>query len=557
MPYHVDLTPDSDLEFCKQLLRQPPGPWPDRWEGFPNIAAAFRQLMYEARDAVPAPPKFPIPRGIVICGGGWKFFPSIYVTVKILRHVGCHLPIQVWYLGDRGEFDIRMQAALANDDVGWIDANAFCREHGIARRILGGWEVKPLAAAYAPFETVLFLDADSYPAYNPEQFLEHPEFQRVGAAFWPDQGRLEPGQWERFGVSQHDEAAWETGQFIVDKSRHWQPLWLTAFMNDFSDYVYRHIYGDKDTFHLCWRLCGHEVCVPTQWPGWDRVAFVQFDFEGRPLFIHRTRDKFRLAGQIDSGNIDQGYMTSQWGAGVQFVETLPHEAFGHAALAECDRLLRPELFFGFRGHTHDRDIWQAVSLYNEYDLPRTISGVVVDIGAHIGSFAWSCLRRGASKVVCYEPYLGSFELLESNLGRFENRFVPRRCGVWGDDLREAPRMLHQVDPAGKNSGDASLLADGAELHAVDLLPISQVLDRAGPVCLLKLDCEGAEWPILFGSDAWRRVPLIVGEYHPVRWRGAERTMEELRERLASAGFQVTTREIVPGQGIFRAVRECD
>ena len=38
-------------------------------------------------------------RGVVIAGGGDRFFASLYITVRALRHVGCTLPIQVWYMG--------------------------------------------------------------------------------------------------------------------------------------------------------------------------------------------------------------------------------------------------------------------------------------------------------------------------------------------------------------------------------------------------------------------------------------------------------------------------
>ncbi|MHB8953088.1 MAG: hypothetical protein ACYC4U_08910 [Pirellulaceae bacterium] len=47
-------------------------------------------------------------------------------------------------------------------------------------------------------------------------------------------------------------------------------------------------------------LCGHDVCVPTQVPGWHICAFIQMDFAGNCLFCHRTRDKFRWPG----GHID-------------------------------------------------------------------------------------------------------------------------------------------------------------------------------------------------------------------------------------------------------------
>ena len=68
--------------------------------------------MQEAADRVPEPPAWTHDRGIVICGGGWRFFPSLFVTIACIRKTGCTLPIQVWFLGDRGEFDLRMLRAL-------------------------------------------------------------------------------------------------------------------------------------------------------------------------------------------------------------------------------------------------------------------------------------------------------------------------------------------------------------------------------------------------------------------------------------------------------------
>jgi hypothetical protein len=48
----------------------------------------------------------------------------------------------------------------------------------------------------------------------------------------------------------------------------------------YCEYVCKHVYGDKDTFHLSWRFCGHDVCVPTQVPGWHVCAFIQMGFAG-------------------------------------------------------------------------------------------------------------------------------------------------------------------------------------------------------------------------------------------------------------------------------------
>ncbi len=543
MPHHAELRPDSDIEWTKQLLQQPPGPWPDGWEGYPSVVRAFQELYDAAANNPPPPPEFPIERGIVICSGGWRFFPSLYVTVRAIRHVGCELPIQVWYQGDLNEFDVRMEAALRPYGVGWICANSFLRENNMARRCLGGWELKPLAAAYCPFKEVISLDADSYPAYNPEEFMEHAEYQRVGAAFWPDQHPLEAGQWERFGVPVHDEPAWESGQFIVDKSRHWRPLWLTVWMNDYSDYVYKHIYGDKDTFHLSWRKCGHEVCVPCRHPAWHHVAFLQLDFDGRVLFVHRTRDKFRWSdGEIDGQPVQNWYMTGQWHGATQFIQGMPLEAEGHRWLKESDQLIRPERYFHFPdGATgHFRATWDSVALYDEYRLPNRFEpqDVVLDCGASIGDFAWAVIRRGAGQVVCVEPVPEFVRAIRQNV---EGPVHVVEAAVWD---KEEP-VIVRASSSEDMLSPASVFATGEECGRVDGVPLDKLIEHTaamsdtGRVRLLKLDVEGAEYRILDAATKLDYVDEIVGEAHAgIQWRGREATIDDLVRILENAGFDV-------------------
>ena len=68
-----------------------------------------------------------------------------------------------------------------------------------------------------------------------------------------------------------------------------------------------------------------------------------------------------------------------------------------------------------RPGTWDSIIVKQVLVDNEYGLPADMSGLtVLDIGAHIGSFAVACMRRYAKRVVCYEPDPENFVLLETN-----------------------------------------------------------------------------------------------------------------------------------------------
>lgn len=529
---HRTLTPETPIDDVKRLFAEPPGEWPEHWAGFPNVTEAFRQMFDEAAERLRSskpPATWEADRGIVICAGGWRFFASLYVTVRMIRHVGCELPIQVWYLGDRGEYDERMRQALERFEVGWIDGTAYAREHDIPRRVLGGWELKPFAALHAPFREVISLDADSYPAYNPVEFLETKEYSRVGAAFWPDQGKLDARQWEQFGLSFHDEPAWESGQFIVDKARHWPALALADWLNDHSDYVYRHIYGDKDTFHLAWRKLGYGACMPTTEPGWESVAFVQKDFGGRPLFIHRTRDKFRWDGAIDGMEVPRHYMTEQWHPVNANIAGLPHEETAHAFCQESSELLRPELHFACRPNTCDRGIFIEVVLQNEYRLPPYFEpdDVIVDVGGHIGAFAYACLIRGAGKVITCEPEPGNVELLQKNLARFGDRVEIIPAAVW--PAGEFPPCLSPPVNPYDTCQFSMVFRDGGTY--VPTISLEEVIARAGGrVRLLKVDCEGAEYAILSYVD-WTSLGEMCGEAHQAHWHDRGHGIDDLVKML--------------------------
>ena len=69
-----------------------------------------------------------------------------------------------------------------------------------------------------------------------------------------------------------------------------------------------------------------------------------------------------------------------------------------------------------RPNTWDNEIVQSVLVDNEYGLPDDMHGMtVLDIGAHIGSFAVACQKRNAKQVICYEPDPENVQVLAFNV----------------------------------------------------------------------------------------------------------------------------------------------
>jgi hypothetical protein len=245
--------------------------------------------------AVPAYPKNRYQgRGVVIAGGGDRFFPSLYVTIRALRHLGCRLPIQVWFLGRKREMPGDRRALLTPFDVECVDADRVRRRHSPCR--LGGWELKVFATLHCPFEELLFLDADCYPCRNPEFLFELADYRARGAIFWPDLPAVDTRlAWSAFGVPDPRRlGSIESGQFVLDKRLSWRPLNLAWFYNDRSDYYYRYCHGDKHTFEVAWARCAQAFVMWEPEAKWVNVAFVHGGPDGLPLFVHRCRDKFRF-----------------------------------------------------------------------------------------------------------------------------------------------------------------------------------------------------------------------------------------------------------------------
>lgn len=252
---------------------------------------------------IAAVPEYPAERfagrGIVICAGGLRYFTNAWVCVNILREHGCKLPVQFWHLGPE-EIDDEMRELVRPLGVECVDGRALREKY--PARILNGWELKPYAMIHSPFEEVICLDADNVALIDPEKLFETPEYKQTGAIFWPDYGRLAASRsiWEIMEIPYRDEPEFESGQIVVDKRRCWKALQITMHLNEWSDFYYQHIHGDKETFHMAWRKIEQEYSMPVSGIYPLAGTMCQHDFAGERIFQHRNMRKWQLNAKNDS-----------------------------------------------------------------------------------------------------------------------------------------------------------------------------------------------------------------------------------------------------------------
>jgi hypothetical protein len=238
--------------------------------------------------------------GIVICAGGAAYFTNAYVLIHVLRHhLRCVLPIEVWHLGKQ-EMSRSMARLLEELDVRVVDATQEMAARGA--HFVDGWQLKPFAVMWCQFEQALLLDADQIPTRDPAPIFQWCEFGQTGAVLWPDLPDLlaENEIWEACGLASRRTMSVESGQLLIDKSRHWRALQVAFHLNERAHYYYAMLYGDKDTFLLAMLLTDSAFTLVPHRPMTDRgLCLYQRDFDGEPLFQHRTGSKWRYAGEQD------------------------------------------------------------------------------------------------------------------------------------------------------------------------------------------------------------------------------------------------------------------
>jgi len=221
----------------------------------------------------------------------------------------------------------------------------------------------------------------------------------------------------------------------------------------------------------------------------------------------------------------------------------------------------------FRKGTMDREIFLNVVLYNEYRLPDSFSSddIVVDIGMHIGSFAFASLLRGCGQVHGFEAERQNFNLAARNLHAFGDRVHLYKQAVWRSDRTgDLLCLTESYDVA--NTGGWSILHD-TKGKKVDLIAFDDVIwnvtgNGQKRIRLVKIDCEGSEFPILLTSRLLHLIDNIHGEYHhglvslAAQVEGVrELTILELTSHLQRAGFAVKSFPMPNSQaGLFFATR---
>lgn len=168
---------------------------------------------------------------------------------------------------------------------------------------------------------------------------------------------------------------------------------------------------------------------------------------------------------------------------------------------------------------------------NEYGMLDVKDRVVVDVGANIGDTAIYFALNEAKHVYAFEPFPYACRLAKRNIKEngLEDRItlIDAACGSCGQSNSHVRLDAH----AESNLG--SQIRPSKTGKRIRILSLDEVAEKyCKDEAVLKLDCEGAEYPLILNAQVktLRKFKQMMIEYHD--------GYKNLEARLREAGFSV-------------------
>ncbi len=205
--------------------------------------------------------------------------------------------------------------------------------------------------------------------------------------------------------------------------------------------------------------------------------------------------------------------------------------------------LRNGIKYKIRKHDSDKwvvsEVW-AQDIYRVGGFEIKEDDTVIDIGAHIGIFSVQAGSQ-AKRIIAFEPFRENYDILRKNilLNNIKN-ITTVNLGVSG---KRGKRRIY-FDKTNSSCNSICIKSDNsAEIRCITLEDVfrNYKINRCN---YLKIDCEGAEYEILFNTPdkIFERIDRIALEYHD-DFMESEYTYKDLQKFLEKKGFAVSLKPV--------------
>jgi len=154
---------------------------------------------------------------------------------------------------------------------------------------------------------------------------------------------------------------------------------------------------------------------------------------------------------------------------------------------------------------HIAEIYQEIFIERSYFTPRCDirpGDVVLDAGAHIGTFTLYALIHSAEHVIAVEPNSNTFPYLLRNLaesGFPSSSYTPVCSALWSSVLGRGRRLRFL---RGRSSIGSHVVGPTSSYNCyVNATTIDALSEAHGRIDFIKIDTEGCELQILHGAES--------------------------------------------------------
>ncbi|EKD94214.1 MAG: SAM-dependent methyltransferase [uncultured bacterium] len=205
--------------------------------------------------------------------------------------------------------------------------------------------------------------------------------------------------------------------------------------------------------------------------------------------------------------------------------------------------LKNKLLITLRANTPDRGIFNEIFYYKFYN-PKNFeiynNDTIVDVGAHIGLFglyATSCAKN--VKVYCFEPSIINYQLLNKNIMN-NNLQLIKTFNLAVNNSNKKEKLY--LDNSNDSHGFYSKSIDN-QFTTVNCISLEKIIEnnKIKKINLLKMDCEGCEYNILYNlpNKIFEIIEKIVFEVHIKK---SNHDPDNLIKFLSKKGYKVNKKE---------------
>lgn len=193
---------------------------------------------------------------------------------------------------------------------------------------------------------------------------------------------------------------------------------------------------------------------------------------------------------------------------------------------ETKLVIKNNLKFLVREGQEDEGIINEILKSDIYFLSKIIgelstykeNPVIIDIGAHIGSFSiYFSNKLKNSHIYSYEPFKESFKIFRKNLSLNKIKNIKAfNCAVWKNKEKKKLNL-------GRYPSLHSFYVKSSKSIDVETTTLNEILikNQIQKCHLLKIDAEGSEYSILSGISKKNieKIERVIIEYHNFLIRG--------------------------------------